>query len=29
VADGSGEILLTLRDRDTDLRVIELQIGRK
>jgi predicted amidohydrolase len=29
VADGSGEILLTLHDRDTDLRVIELQIGRK
>jgi predicted amidohydrolase len=29
VADGSGQILLTLRDRDTDLRVIELPIGRQ
>ena len=29
VADGAGQILLTLRDRDTDLRVIELSIGRK
>src|SRR5450631_4500453 len=27
VADGSGRILLTLRDRDTDLQTIELQIG--
>ncbi len=27
VADGSGKILLTLRDRDVDLQIIELQIG--
>ena len=27
VADGRGEILLTLRDRDTDLRVIDLTLG--
>jgi len=27
VADGEGHILLTARDRDTDLRVIELPIG--
>jgi predicted amidohydrolase len=27
VADGTGKILLTARDRDTDLRVIELPIG--
>jgi predicted amidohydrolase len=27
VADGRGEILMTLRDRDTDLRVIELKLG--
>jgi predicted amidohydrolase len=27
VADGRGEIVLTLRDRDTDLRVIELAVG--
>ena len=27
VADGSGRILLTLRDRDMDLQTIELQIG--
>ena len=27
VADGSGRILLTARDRDTDLRVIDLPIG--
>jgi predicted amidohydrolase len=27
VANGRGEILLTLRDRDVDLRVIELEIG--
>jgi N-carbamoylputrescine amidase len=27
VADGDGKILLTARDRDTDLRVIELAIG--
>ena len=27
VADGSGKILLTARDRDTDLRVIDLPIG--
>jgi predicted amidohydrolase len=27
VADGSGKILLTLRDRDTDLRVIEVAAG--
>jgi predicted amidohydrolase len=27
VANGRGEILLTLRDRDTDLRVIELAVG--
>jgi len=27
VADGEGKILLTARDRDTDLRVIELSIG--
>jgi len=27
VADGSGKILLTARDRDTDLRVIELAVG--
>ena len=29
VADGAGQILLTLRDRDTDLSVIELPIGRQ
>jgi len=27
VADGRGQILLTLRDRDTDVRVIELALG--
>jgi len=27
VADGNGRILLTARDRDTDLRVIDLPIG--
>ncbi|HTX75346.1 MAG TPA: carbon-nitrogen hydrolase family protein [Terracidiphilus sp.] len=27
VADGTGKILLTLKDRDTDLRVIEVQAG--
>ena len=27
VADGTGKILLTARDRDTDLRVIELAVG--
>lgn len=27
VANGQGEILMTLRDRDTDLRVIELNVG--
>jgi predicted amidohydrolase len=27
VADGKGKILLTARDRDTDLRVIEMEIG--
>ncbi len=27
VADGSGKIILTLRDRDTDLQIVELQIG--
>lgn len=29
VADGNGKILLTARDRDTDLRVIDLAIGSK
>ncbi len=28
VADGTGKILLTLRDRDTDLQVIEIALGR-
>ena len=27
VADGTGKIILTLRDRDTDLQIIELAIG--
>ena len=27
VADGRGQILLTLRDRDTDVRIIELALG--
>ncbi len=27
VADGNGKILLTARDRDTDLRVIDLEVG--
>jgi predicted amidohydrolase len=27
VADGTGKIILTLRDRDVDLQIIELQIG--
>jgi predicted amidohydrolase len=27
VADGTGKILLTLRDRDTDLKVIEVPVG--
>jgi len=27
VADGSGKILMTARDRDTDLRVIDLSVG--
>jgi hypothetical protein len=25
--DGSGKVLLELRDRDTDMRVIELSLG--
>ncbi len=28
VADGSGKIILTLRDRDTDMKVIEVPLGR-
>ena len=28
VADRSGRILLTLRDRDTDLQIIDLPVGR-
>ncbi len=28
VADGTGKILLTLRDRDTDMKVIEVAVGR-
>ena len=28
VADGTGKILLTLRDRDTDMRVMEVPVGR-
>jgi len=28
VADAAGRILLTLRDRDTDMKVIEVAIGR-
>lgn len=28
VADGAGKILLTLRDRDTDMRIIEVALGR-
>jgi predicted amidohydrolase len=29
VADGTGQILLTLRDRDTDLRVIDVAVGQR